>query len=151
VLLVAYAEIHGNRYCLDGDNQGDCFCVDPGNYRLLQGNELSRRRRRRGTGHDGSSRFLLDYDFDQQFFSHALLKPAALMIEVRDLKKSFGTTRVLDGVSLEAQTGESIVIIGRSGGGKSILLKHLIGLLQPESGQVLIDQQPIVGMNERQL
>ncbi len=73
------------------------------------------------------------------------------MIEVRDLKKSFGTTRVLDGVSLDVQTGESIVIIGRSGGGKSILLKHLIGLLQPESGQVLIDQQPIVGMNERQL
>jgi phospholipid/cholesterol/gamma-HCH transport system ATP-binding protein len=73
------------------------------------------------------------------------------MIEVRDLKKSFGTTRVLDGVSLEVRTGESIVIIGRSGGGKSILLKHLIGLLQPESGQVLIDQQPIVGMNERQL
>ena len=73
------------------------------------------------------------------------------MIEVRDLKKSFGTTRVLDGVSLQVRTGESIVIIGRSGGGKSILLKHLIGLLQPESGQVLIDQQPIVGMNERQL
>jgi len=73
------------------------------------------------------------------------------MIEVRDLKKSFGKTRVLDGVSLEVRTGESIVIIGRSGGGKSVLLKHLIGLLQPESGQVLIDQQPIVGMNERQL
>jgi len=73
------------------------------------------------------------------------------MIEVRDLKKSFGTTRVLDGVSLEVRTGESIIIIGRSGGGKSILLKHLICLLQPESGQVLIDQQPIVGMNERQL
>ena len=67
------------------------------------------------------------------------------------MKKSFGTTRVLDGVNLEVRTGESIVIIGRSGGGKSILLKHLIGLLQPESGQVLIDQQPIVGMNERQL
>jgi len=73
------------------------------------------------------------------------------MIEVRDLKKSFGTTQVLDGVSLEVRTGESIVIIGRSGGGKSILLKHLIGLLQPEAGQVLIDLQPIVGMNERQL
>jgi energy-coupling factor transporter ATP-binding protein EcfA2 len=67
------------------------------------------------------------------------------MIEVRDLKKSFGPTRVLDGVSLEVRTGESIVIIGRSGGGKSILLKHLIGLLQPDAGQVLIDQQPIVG------
>src|SRR6476660_6915465 len=73
------------------------------------------------------------------------------MIEVRDLKKSFGRTRVLDGVSLEVRTGESIVIIGRSGGGKSILLKHLVGLLQAESGQVLIDQQPIVGMHGRQL
>ena len=73
------------------------------------------------------------------------------MIEVRDLKKSFGTTRVLDDVSLEVRTGESIAIIGRSGGGKSVLLKHLIGLLQPEAGQVLIDLQPIVGMNERQL
>ena len=73
------------------------------------------------------------------------------MIEVRDLKKSFATTRVLNGVSLEVRTGESIVIIGRSGGGKSILLKHLIGLIQPDAGQVLIDQQPIVGMNERQL
>ncbi|MEO8425819.1 MAG: ATP-binding cassette domain-containing protein, partial [Verrucomicrobiota bacterium] len=73
------------------------------------------------------------------------------MIEVRNLKKSFGTSPVLDGVSLEVRTGESIAIIGRSGGGKSVLLKHLIGLLQPEAGQVLIDQQPIVGMNERQL
>lgn len=73
------------------------------------------------------------------------------MIEVRDLHKSFGTHRVLNGVSLRIETGESVAIIGRSGGGKSILLKHLIGLLMPDSGQVLIDGQNIAGLNEREL
>jgi phospholipid/cholesterol/gamma-HCH transport system ATP-binding protein len=73
------------------------------------------------------------------------------MIEVRDLKKSFGTQKVLDGVSLRIETGESVVIIGRSGGGKSVLLKHMIGLLQPDSGEVLIDGENIEPMNEREL
>jgi phospholipid/cholesterol/gamma-HCH transport system ATP-binding protein len=73
------------------------------------------------------------------------------MIEVRDLRKSFGTQPVLDGVTLQIKTGESIVIIGRSGGGKSVLLKHLIGLLQPEAGSVLIDGEDISHHNERQL
>ena len=73
------------------------------------------------------------------------------MIEVRDLKKSFGAHAVLDGVSLRIEKGESVVIIGRSGGGKSVLLKHLIGLLKPDAGQVLIDGQDIVPMGERQL
>src|SRR3984957_18561146 len=73
------------------------------------------------------------------------------MIEVRDLKKSFGAQPVLDGVSFRIENGESIVIIGRSGGGKSVLLKHLIGLLQPDSGEVLIDGKNIEQMNERQL
>ena len=73
------------------------------------------------------------------------------MIEVRQLKKRFGPQRVLDGVDLRVQKGESIVIIGRSGGGKSILLKHLIGLLRPEDGDVLIEGQSIARMNERQL
>ena len=73
------------------------------------------------------------------------------MIEVRQLKKSFGPQRVLDGVDLRVEKGESVVIIGRSGGGKSILLKHLIGLLSPESGDVLIEGQSIAQMNERQL
>ncbi|HWC59963.1 MAG TPA: ATP-binding cassette domain-containing protein, partial [Verrucomicrobiae bacterium] len=73
------------------------------------------------------------------------------MIEVRDLKKSYGTQKVLDGVSLRIETGESVVIIGRSGGGKSVLLKHLIGLLTPDSGTVLIDGENIESMNERQL
>jgi len=73
------------------------------------------------------------------------------MIEVRDVKKSFGRQAVLNGVSLQIAQGESLVIIGRSGGGKSVLLKVLIGLLFPDAGAVLIDDQNIIGMNERQL
>jgi phospholipid/cholesterol/gamma-HCH transport system ATP-binding protein len=73
------------------------------------------------------------------------------MIEVRDLKKRFGPNPILDGVNLRIEKGESVVIIGRSGGGKSVLLKHLIGLLKPDSGEVLIEGENIVPMDERQL
>ena len=73
------------------------------------------------------------------------------MIEVRDLKKRFGTHSILDGVSLRIEKCESVVIIGRSGGGKSVLLKHLIGLLKPDAGEVLIEGENIVPMDERQL
>jgi len=73
------------------------------------------------------------------------------MIEARDLSKSFGPLPVLEGVSLRIEKGESVVIIGRSGGGKSVLLKLLIGLLDPDAGQVLIEGENIVPMNERQL
>src|SRR5258708_17176184 len=73
------------------------------------------------------------------------------MIEVVNLKKSFGSHTILDGVSLRVETGESVVIIGRSGGGKSVLLKHLIGLATPDSGQVLIDGEDLCGLDERQL
>ena len=73
------------------------------------------------------------------------------MIEVRDLKKSFGNHLILEGVNLQIEKGESVVIIGRSGGGKSVLLKHLVALLKPDSGQVLIDREDVVPMNERQL
>src|SRR5882724_6256048 len=73
------------------------------------------------------------------------------MIEVRDLSKNFGAQKILDGVSFRIENGESVVIIGRSGGGKSVLLKHLIGLLQPDSGDVLVDGENISQMNERQL
>ena len=57
----------------------------------------------------------------------------------------------VDGISFRVENGESIAIIGRSGGGKSVLLKHLIGLLKPDSGEVLIDGENIEPMNERQL
>jgi phospholipid/cholesterol/gamma-HCH transport system ATP-binding protein len=73
------------------------------------------------------------------------------MIEVHDLKKRFGSHQVLDGVSFSVAQGEAIAIIGVSGGGKSILLKLLIGLIPPDSGEVRIAGQNIVGMNERQL
>jgi phospholipid/cholesterol/gamma-HCH transport system ATP-binding protein len=73
------------------------------------------------------------------------------MIEVRNLKKSFGAQLVLDSVGFKIENGESVAIIGRSGSGKSVLLKHLIGLLQPDTGEVLIDGENIVPMNERQL
>jgi phospholipid/cholesterol/gamma-HCH transport system ATP-binding protein len=73
------------------------------------------------------------------------------MIEIRDLRKSFGRQSVLSGVSLKIETGERVVVIGRSGGGKSVLLKHLIGLTKPDSGEVMVDGQNIVPMNERQL
>jgi phospholipid/cholesterol/gamma-HCH transport system ATP-binding protein len=73
------------------------------------------------------------------------------MIETRELKKSFGRQQVLNGVNLRIAEGESVVIIGRSGGGKSILLKHLVGLLQPDSGEVLVDDEHIEKMNEREL
>jgi phospholipid/cholesterol/gamma-HCH transport system ATP-binding protein len=73
------------------------------------------------------------------------------MIEVRHLTKSFGNHRVLDDVSFQIDKGESVVIIGRSGGGKSVLLKHLIGLLRPDSGEVLIEGENICRMNEREL
>ena len=73
------------------------------------------------------------------------------MIEVRDLKKSFGPQPILDDVSFRIENGESVVIIGRSGGGKSVLIKHLIGLLQPDAGDVFVDGENITQMNERQL
>src|SRR5450631_4131045 len=73
------------------------------------------------------------------------------MIEVRHLQKSFGPNKILDGVSFRIENGESVAIIGRSGGGKSVLLKHLVGLLQPDSGEILIDGENIGPLNERQL
>lgn len=73
------------------------------------------------------------------------------MIEVRQLSKRFGDQQVLDGVDLMIEKGESLVIIGRSGGGKSVLLKHLVGLTQPDAGQVLVDGQDIAHLDERAL
>ena len=65
------------------------------------------------------------------------------MIEVRQLGRRFGAHSILDGVSFRIEKGESVVIIGRSGGGKSVLLKHLIGLMHPDRGHVIIDGEDI--------
>lgn len=69
-------------------------------------------------------------------------------IEVLEISKSFGDYQVLRGLSLEVKEGESIVIIGGSGCGKTVLLKHIIGLLKPDSGKVLIDGEEIADKDE---
>ncbi|MBI4638055.1 MAG: ATP-binding cassette domain-containing protein [Candidatus Rokubacteria bacterium] len=61
------------------------------------------------------------------------------MIKVEGLRKSFGGQAVLRGVDLEVPTGSITIVIGRSGGGKSVFLKHLLGLLRPDAGRVLVD------------
>ncbi len=61
------------------------------------------------------------------------------MIEIQDLSKSFDEHKVLDHVNLTVKAGETMVIMGRSGCGKSVLLKHIIGLLKPDEGRVLIE------------
>jgi len=73
------------------------------------------------------------------------------MIAVSSLKKKIGQQEILRGVDLEIRTGETLALIGRSGGGKSVLLKHLIGLMEPDSGEIWIHGQNIIGMKERQL
>ena len=72
------------------------------------------------------------------------------MILIKDLKKSFGTNRVLDGVDLEIESGKITTIIGRSGEGKSVLMKHLIGLLRPDSGSILLDGKEVTGLGDRE-
>jgi phospholipid/cholesterol/gamma-HCH transport system ATP-binding protein len=61
------------------------------------------------------------------------------MIEITDIRKSFGEKEVLKGVSLTVKRGETVVVIGRSGCGKSVLLKHMIGLMKPDSGRIKVD------------
>jgi len=64
-------------------------------------------------------------------------------IQFADIKKSFGTNRVLQGVNLSLYRGEIIAIIGKSGTGKSVLLKHIIGLVEQDAGQILINGTPL--------
>jgi len=74
-----------------------------------------------------------------------------IFVEVRNLHKSFGTQKVLKGLSARVYKGETLVLLGGSGGGKSVLMKHFIGLLSPDSGEVLVEGENITGMNEREL
>ena len=73
------------------------------------------------------------------------------MIKIEALSKSFNGAEVLRGVDFEVQDGETIVIIGVSGGGKSVLLKHLCGLLKPDEGRVVVDNTDIVPLSEDEL
>jgi len=65
------------------------------------------------------------------------------LIQLRGLRKSFGTQQVLRGVDLDVARGETLVILGASGGGKSVILKHCIGLLKPDAGEVRVEGKVI--------
>src|SRR5205085_10193705 len=73
------------------------------------------------------------------------------MIQVRELHKSFGSQHVLRGVNLRIEKGLITVIIGGSGQGKTVLLKHLIGLEKPDSGQILVGETDIAPLGARQM
>jgi len=73
------------------------------------------------------------------------------MIEIVNLTKSFDGHTVLDGINLIIPTGQITVVIGKSGVGKSVLLKHIIGLLKPDSGQILVDGQDMSRLTGREL
>ena len=73
------------------------------------------------------------------------------MIRIVNLHTSFGPKKVLRGVDLEVRQGETMVVIGQSGSGKSVLLKHLIGLMKPDQGQVFVDGVEINRLKENEL
>jgi phospholipid/cholesterol/gamma-HCH transport system ATP-binding protein len=73
------------------------------------------------------------------------------VIRIRGLRKRLGAKQVLDGVDLDVPTGETVVVLGRSGTGKSVLLKHIIGLMTPDEGSIEVDEKEIVGASEHDL
>lgn len=73
------------------------------------------------------------------------------MIQIIDLHKSFGENKVLQGVNMTIEKGETLVIIGQSGSGKSILIKHLIGLIRPDTGEIYVDGVEITCLKEDEL
>jgi phospholipid/cholesterol/gamma-HCH transport system ATP-binding protein len=73
------------------------------------------------------------------------------MISLRDVYKSFGPKHVLNGFSLDVAEGETMIIIGFSGSGKSVAIKHIVGLLEPDSGDVLVDGISIPSLTRREL
>jgi phospholipid/cholesterol/gamma-HCH transport system ATP-binding protein len=74
-----------------------------------------------------------------------------IMIHIEGLSKSFGRKQVLDGLELDVMRGESMVVIGGSGTGKSVLIKHIIGLLKPDSGRIYVDGHDVLSLGEHDL
>jgi phospholipid/cholesterol/gamma-HCH transport system ATP-binding protein len=73
------------------------------------------------------------------------------MIQLSDLHKAFGSQKVLNGLNLTVPDGQITAIIGPSGEGKSVLLRHIIGLMQPDSGQIVIDGESIIGIRRSEM
>jgi len=72
-------------------------------------------------------------------------------IRITGLAKRFGSKQVLNGIDLEVADGENFVILGRSGTGKSVLLKHIVGLLEPDAGEVVVDGEAVQGRSQASL
>ncbi len=83
--------------------------------------------------------------------SFALHPYAMPLIELKNVHKRFGRLVVLDGVSLQVEQGKNLVVLGASGSGKSVMLKHIVGLLKPDRGEVWFDGQRIDQLSERDL
>lgn len=73
------------------------------------------------------------------------------LLSAHELKTAIGAQEILRGFSLDIHRGETLVLLGQSGGGKSVFLRHLIGLMKPQSGRILFDGKDIVPMKEREL
>jgi phospholipid/cholesterol/gamma-HCH transport system ATP-binding protein len=73
------------------------------------------------------------------------------MIEFQDVQKRFNSKVVLAGVDLTVERGETMVVIGGSGSGKSVLLKHVVGLMRPDQGRVIVDGADVTALNEAAL
>lgn len=74
-----------------------------------------------------------------------------VFLEMRGIRKSFGENEVLRGVDLDIRRGEILVLLGGSGGGKSVLMKHMVGLMQPDEGTVTLEGTVISNLSEREL
>jgi phospholipid/cholesterol/gamma-HCH transport system ATP-binding protein len=73
------------------------------------------------------------------------------MIRIVDLHKAFGRKKVLQGVNLDLKRGETLAVIGQSGSGKSVLIKHIIGILRPDKGQIFVDGVEITSLKDDEL
>src|SRR5512144_3149563 len=73
------------------------------------------------------------------------------MIRLIEVYKAFGPKRVLEGFSLDVSEGETMVIVGYSGSGKSVAIKHIVGLLEPDSGEVWVDGLEVPRLSRREL
>lgn len=74
-----------------------------------------------------------------------------MMIKIANLHKAFGQNKVLQGVNIEIEKGETLVIIGQSGSGKSVLIKHMIGIIKPDKGEIFVDEIEITSLKEDKL
>jgi phospholipid/cholesterol/gamma-HCH transport system ATP-binding protein len=73
------------------------------------------------------------------------------MIDVRDLHKSFNSKKVLRGVNIHVEDGETLAVLGKSGEGKTVLLKHIVGLIKPDKGEIYVNEKDITKVSKREL